>query len=203
VLPLWRIHRHIGMGGDQLVKALTNDQVERTLGEQIRSRQSALFEETIGEVEPIRGATELLAELRAHGYTVVLASSAKRDEVERYVDLLGARQLADRWTSASDVEATKPQPDLVNVALDLSGGDPERSLMIGDSTWDVRAAARAGVPTVALLAGGFSDSELRDSGAAEVYRSVEELREAVRDGHFEARHFAGVSRGDSHRPDLR
>ena len=86
---------------------------------------------------------------------MVLATSAKPDEVEHYLDLLDARGLADAWTSAGDVEQTKPAPDLVEAALESVGGGP--AVMIGDSTWDCRAAANAGVETIAVLTGGFSD----------------------------------------------
>jgi HAD superfamily hydrolase (TIGR01509 family) len=179
VLPIWRIHRHIGMGGDQLVEALTGAEVESRLGDRIRSREGERYGEMIGEVEATKEARELLGDLHGPGHTVILASSAKPPEIEHYVDLLGARELADGWTSAGDVQATKPQPDLVNVALERGGARPEQAVMIGDSPWDVQAAQRAGVPTFAVMTGGFSEDELCRAGAVEVYESVSELRSAL------------------------
>ncbi|MGA7705866.1 MAG: HAD family hydrolase [Solirubrobacteraceae bacterium] len=176
VLPIWRIHRHIGMGGDQLVESLTDAEIERRLGDAIRDAESELYGEMIGEVEAVREASELLRDLRHRGHAVVLASSAKQPEIEHYVQLLHAHELADGWTSASDVDATKPQPDLVNVALESVGARAEQAVMVGDSPWDVKAACRAGVQTIAVMTGGFSEEELRQAGAVEVYESVADLR---------------------------
>jgi HAD superfamily hydrolase (TIGR01509 family) len=179
VLPIWRIHRQIGMGGDQLIAALTGPNVERRLGEQIRARESECYGEMISEVEPMKDASELLSDLHDRGHTVILASSAKQAEIEHYLDLLSARQLADGWTSASDVHATKPQPDLVNAALERASASPEQAVMIGDSPFDVQAAESAGVQTLAVMTGGFSKEELCQAGAADVYESVAELRAAL------------------------
>ncbi len=104
---------------------------------------------------------------------MVLASSAKAEETERYVDLLEARELVEAWTTSADVEHTKPQPDLVAVAMQRAG--ELSAVMIGDSTWDVEAAARAEVKTVAVLTGGFSEAELLDAGAVAVFEDIAEL----------------------------
>ena len=108
VLPVWRIHRHIGMGGDQLVTALAGEQVEDEQGEDIRAAEKALYAELIDEVEPLAGARALIEDLKRRGHAVVLASSAKQEEVDHYLDLLDARDLADEWTTSADVESTKP-----------------------------------------------------------------------------------------------
>jgi HAD superfamily hydrolase (TIGR01549 family) len=179
VLPVWRIHRHIGMGGDQLVASLCGDEVEAQQGDDIRDAEKALYMALIDEVEPLAGARDLIADLKRMGRRVVLASSAKPDEVEHYLDLLDARGLADAWTSAGDVEKTKPEPDLVHAALEHAGSDS--AVMVGDSTWDCEAAARAGIQTIAVLTGGFSEQELRDAGAVAVLRSIEELRQRLSD----------------------
>ena len=176
VLPVWRIHRHPGMGGDQVVEALTDERTERELGEEIRAAEKELYFELIGEVEPMEQARELISDLGQRGHLVVLASSAKEDEVECYLDLLGARDLADGWTTSADVESTKPAPDLVDAALERVGGSPEDAVMVGDTPWDVHAARAAGVPTIAVLTGGFAIEELRESGAVDVFESVAELR---------------------------
>jgi HAD superfamily hydrolase (TIGR01549 family) len=174
---IWRIHRHIGMGGDQLVGAIGGEQVEERLGDDIREAESELYMSMIGEIRPFDGAHELIAELRDASDAVILASSAKEREVDHYLDLLGARDLATAWTTSSDVEATKPQPDLVKAAMDKASTD--RALMIGDTVWDCEAAGRAGVPTVAVKTGGFAESELREAGAVEVFAGLAELREAL------------------------
>ena len=174
VLPIWRIHRHIGMGGDQLVKALAGELVEEEQGDDIRAAEKVLYSELIGEVEPLEGARGLIEDLKERGHTVVLASSAKEDEVEHYLDLLDARELADDWTTSADVSATKPEPDLVQAAMEKAGTD--QAVMVGDTTWDVEAAKRAGIETIAVLTGGFSAAELRDAGAGWTFESIEALR---------------------------
>jgi HAD superfamily hydrolase (TIGR01509 family) len=176
VLPVWRIHRHIGMGGDQLVQALTDERTERELGDQIREAEKGLYFQLIDEVEPMEGSRELISDLGRRGHIVVLASSAKEDEVERYLDLLDARDLADAWTTSADVESTKPAPDLVHAALERVGGSPLDAVMVGDTPWDVHAARDAGVDTIAVLTGGFAIEELRESGAVAVFESVADLR---------------------------
>ena len=176
VLPLWRIHRHIGMGGDQLVAALAGDGTEERDGDDIRAAETALYLALIDEVQPFRDSRELLVDLRARGASVVLASSAKAAEVDHYLDLLDARDLAEAWTTSADVERTKPAPDLVQSALDKLGAEPDDAFLVGDTPWDVKAAEQAGVPTYAVLTGGFSEQELRDAGAAGVHESVSHLR---------------------------
>jgi HAD superfamily hydrolase (TIGR01509 family) len=177
ILPLWRIHRHIGMGGDQLVGALAGEQVENERGDDIRAAEKTLYFELIEEVRPMHGARDLLVDLKERGHTIVLASSAKQDEVEHYLDLLDARELADDWTTSADVEATKPHPDLVHAAREKAGGGD--AVMVGDTPWDCKAAAGAGVQTIAVLTGGFAESELREAGAAAVFESIDELRERL------------------------
>jgi HAD superfamily hydrolase (TIGR01509 family) len=177
LLPIWRIHRHIGMGGDQLVGALGGEQLEKDKGDDIRAAESVLYGELMSEVEPLEGARELIEDLKQRGHSIVLASSAKEHEVEHYLDLLDARELADDWTTSDDVEATKPEPDLVVAAVEKAGGG--EAVMVGDSTWDCEAAKRAGLKTIAVLTGGFSETELRDAGALVVYSSITDLRESL------------------------
>jgi HAD superfamily hydrolase (TIGR01549 family) len=178
VLPIWRIHRHIGMGGDQLVESLCGEQLEREQGDDIRTAEKALYLSLIEEVEPLSGAKELIGYLKRSGHAVVLASSAKQNEVDHYLDLLGAREVVDGWTSSADVEATKPEPDLIEAALDKAGRE-NGAVMVGDSTWDCEAAQRAGIDTIAVLTGGFSERELREAGAAQVFDSIEALRTSI------------------------
>jgi HAD superfamily hydrolase (TIGR01509 family) len=177
VLPLWRLHRHIGMGGDQLVAALAGEEFDERHGEDVRAAEKALYMSLIVEVEPLEGSRELIETLKERGHAVVLASSAKPDEIDHYLDLLDARELADGWTDSGDVEQTKPEPDLVRAAIEKAGGGD--AVMLGDSTWDCEAAERAGVTTVGLLTGGFSEQELREAGAVEVFFSLPDLRERL------------------------
>jgi HAD superfamily hydrolase (TIGR01509 family) len=176
VVQLWKIHRHIGMGGDQLVEALIGEQGEKDDGNAIREAEGEAYGEMIGEVQVMEGAVELLRDLHEDGAAVILASSAKAEEVEHYLDLLDARELVQGWTTSADVERTKPHPDLVHAALEKAEGEGP-AVMVGDSTWDVKAAERAGIPTLAVLTGGFSEEELREAGAADVGKSVSALRE--------------------------
>jgi HAD superfamily hydrolase (TIGR01509 family) len=175
-IQAWRIHRHIGMGGDQLVGALAGDDVEERLGDSIREAESELYRELIGEVQTMAGSRELIEDLRKRDNSVVLASSAKDWEIEHYLELLDAKEIVDAWTTSDDVAQTKPEPDLVRAALDKVGGEPQEAMLVGDTVWDVKAAHRAGVDAVAVRTGGFSEQELREAGAREVYESVEELR---------------------------
>ncbi len=182
-LPTWRLHRAIGMGGDQLVSALAGDEFEAEHGEDVRASEKERYGELIDEVAALPGAVDLVHRLSEMGHSVVLASSAKEDEVEHYLDLLGVRDVADSWTTSEDVEQTKPAPDLVQSALDkaeLSDG----AVMLGDSVYDCEAAARADVPSLGVLTGGFSREELKEAGARAVYESPAEILEHIEDTPF-------------------
>ena len=178
-LPIWRIHRHIGMGGDQLVEALAGTEFDSEHGDEVRAAEKARYLATMPTVEPLGESRELIEDLKEQGRQVVLASSAKSTEIEHYLDLLDARDLADHWTHSSDVEETKPEPDLVVAALDKLG--TKDAVMVGDTPWDVEAARRAGIETVCILTGGFSRAELEDAGAVAVFESVAELRQRIGD----------------------
>ena len=117
-----------------------------------------------------------MEDLKGAGHTIVLASSAKTEELEHYLTLLDARSLADDWTDSGDVEQTKPEPDLVLAALEKVGAAAKDAVLIGDSTWDCRAAKAAKVRSIGVLTGGFSEDELLEAGASSVFASVEELR---------------------------
>ncbi len=179
VLPLWRIHRHIGMGGDQMVGALTSEEVEEEKGDDIRAAEKPLYLSMIEQVEPLADARRLAETLDDRGHALILASSAKQNELDHYLDLLDARELADDWTSSADVEETKPQPDLVKAAMDKAGEGP--AVLIGDSTWDCEAANRADVKSIAVLTGGFSEEELREAGAVAVFETLAELIDSLDD----------------------
>jgi HAD superfamily hydrolase (TIGR01509 family) len=173
-VPAWRVHRSIGMGGDELIGALLGEEIRERQGEAIKAAEKGLYAALLDEVAPLPGAHELLQDLRDRGNRTVLASSARPDEVDHYIDLLEARDLVDAWTTGGDVEHAKPEPDLVVAALEKVGGGP--AVMIGDSTWDCEAAGRVGVRSIGVLTGGFCRSELISAGAELVYESLDELR---------------------------
>jgi phosphoglycolate phosphatase-like HAD superfamily hydrolase len=182
VLPMWRIHRHQGMGGDQLVPALIGDERNEKLGEAIRNAEKDLYGELIDEIEPVDGARDLIVKLSELGHFVVLASSAKKEEVEHYLDLLDVEDDVDAWTSSADVDATKPEPDLVQVALDK--GPNEKGIMVGDTIFDIEAAARIDMKSIAVMTGGVDREELVNVGATLVFDSVRELAEDLAETPF-------------------
>jgi len=180
--PIWRIHRLIGMGGDQLVAALGGDDVEERIGDEARERWVKEADPLMAEVALLPGARELIVALKERGHRVVLASSGKPHHVDRALDLLDARDLADAWTTSEDVEVTKPAPDLLQVALEKLGEPADApSVVVGDSVYDVEAAKNAGMPAIVVRSGGFGDDELRDAGAIAVYDTPADLAAALDD----------------------
>ncbi|TWP47292.1 HAD family hydrolase [Lentzea tibetensis] len=182
VVPAWRVHRAIGMGGDKLVAALAGEGVEAAHGDDLRSAWEEEFAPLLPEIQPLEGAHRLVSAARDQ-FAVVLASSGKREHIEHYLKLIDAGDVP--WTSADDVDASKPDPDLITTALNKAGAS--RAVMIGDSIWDCEAAANAGLPSVGLLTGGTSAAELLDSGATTVYSSLDELRADLTDLPFAER----------------
>jgi HAD superfamily hydrolase (TIGR01549 family) len=162
------------MGSDRVVTELLSAQIEAAQGDALRGAQASHYEQLIGEVEPMKGAHDLLAELKKEGHPIVLASSAEESDVEHYLELLDASELVDAYTTSSDVRASKPEPDLVRAAIEKAGGGG--AVMIGDSTWDCKAATRAEIPSIGVLTGGFCQQELTEAGATIVFDSVEHLR---------------------------
>jgi phosphoglycolate phosphatase len=179
-LPLVRLHRHMGMGGDQLVAAVAGEDFEREHGDEVRDLEGEEYGKLIGEVAVLDGAEALITALRERGDTVVLASSAKEGEVEHYLGLLGDAAEGLEHTTSADVETTKPAPDLVEAALSKAGAEGEDAFMLGDSTYDCEAAGRAGVRSIGLLTGGFSEEELRDAGASDVHRHLPDVLDALK-----------------------
>ena len=177
VIPIWRLHRHVGMGGDKYVAAVAGDETEERLGDDLRKRWEELFDDLIEEVSPLAEARELILELKERGHSVVLASSSIEAHLDRFLDILEARDAADSWTMKEDVEASKPDPDLVQAALQKAG--TRDAVMVGDTPWDVEAARKAHLATICVLTGGFAEQELRDAGATAVYESIGDLRERL------------------------
>jgi HAD superfamily hydrolase (TIGR01549 family) len=176
-VPLWEIHRHIGIAGDLFVESAAGKDVDRDKGEAIREAEGKLYSEVVDEVVLIEGARELIGALKQRGHKVVLASSAKEEELEHYLEMLDVKDQLDGWTSSGDVDTAKPAPDVIEVALGKVGGG--EGVMIGDSTWDCESAERAGVPSIGVLTGGFAASELKEAGASQVFESVSELMDRL------------------------
>ncbi|HEV7870886.1 MAG TPA: HAD family hydrolase [Modestobacter sp.] len=180
--PVWRLHRLIGMGGDQLVLSLGGEELEERIGEEARTRQGEEVDQMIGEVAALPGARDLLVAIKERGHRLVLASSGQARHVDIALDLLDARDIADAWTSSADAEKTKPAPDLLQVALKKVGAPEDASsVMVGDSVWDIEAAKNAGMPAITVRSGGFGDDELRDAGAVAIYDTPGDLAKALDD----------------------
>src|SRR3954453_18072583 len=182
IFPVGRLHRLIGMGGDQLVTALGGEELEQRLGDEARKRQVEEADKLLGEISPLPGARDLLLAIKERGHPLVLASSGKEHHVDASLDLLDARGIADAWTSSADVESSKPAPDLLQTALRKLGAPEDAdSVMVGDAVWDVEAAKNAGMPALVVRSGGFGDDELRDAGAVAVFDTPGDLRDVLDD----------------------
>jgi HAD superfamily hydrolase (TIGR01549 family) len=179
IVPLWRIHRHIGMGGDRLVLAVAGDDVEERSGDEVRDRWEKAYDELIDQTLLFEKARELLAALQEAGVDVALASSSIPKHAEHAFRLLDAERLTDTATTSEDAEESKPHPELVDEALERVHS--RSACLVGDSVWDVEAAKRAGVPAYAVLAGGYGRAELEEAGAVAVYDDVADLLEHLDD----------------------
>ncbi|MGI8723191.1 MAG: HAD family hydrolase [Geodermatophilaceae bacterium] len=172
-IPMWRLHRVIGMGGDRLVAAVAGNDVESRLGDALRDGWKEQYEKLLPEVSAFDKASALIAELHRRGWRLGLASSGKPDHTRVAINSLGGDGPLDGWTSADDAEDSKPAPDILKAALDQVGG--RAAVCVGDSTYDVLAAAAAGWKCICLRSGGFGVAELYDAGAAQVFDDVAEL----------------------------
>jgi HAD superfamily hydrolase (TIGR01493 family) len=170
------IHRALGMGSTELI--------ERVLGKpdpSVSAAHSRHYAPYLGRIRPLPGAADLLRATARLGLDVVLATSAKPDEVDLMLDALGAGSAVSAVVSSGDVDRAKPDPGILQKALDESGIDPGRAVMVGDTIWDVIAAARAGIQCIGLLCGGIAAEQLRDAGAGSVYRDPAALLEDIHD----------------------
>jgi HAD superfamily hydrolase (TIGR01549 family) len=155
------------MGGDRLVAAVTNPRVEEALGDDIRRVQSSRYQDLSRHLAPTPGAQDLLSALKAHGLYVSLASSGARGDTVEAIAVLDADTWIDAWICGDDTEHSKPDTEPVSRAVDAVGGD--RAFVIGDSTWDMESAGRAGHHAVGVLTGGIAESELLEAGAVAVF----------------------------------
>jgi HAD superfamily hydrolase (TIGR01509 family) len=168
------VHRALGMG--------SSDLVERVLGQpdaSVTEAHSRYFAPYLGRMRPLPGATALLGATARLGLRVVLATSAKDEEIGLMLDALAARDSIATVVSSGDVQQAKPEPDIVDKALRESGTEPGRAVMVGDAVWDMIAARRAGIRAIGVLSGGIAEAELRDAGATEVYADAAALLGAL------------------------
>jgi HAD superfamily hydrolase (TIGR01549 family) len=172
-VPLWRIHRANGMGGDRLVPHLVGDDAEAEHGDEIRQRWEHEFDALLEEVLPLPGARELLDALAHREIKVVLATSGRPQHTRHALDSLDARGRVDDVTTSADVEDSKPAPDIIHAAIAAVGGSS--ALVVGDSTWDGEAAQREGARMVGVLTGGFGKEELMNAGAERVFEDLADV----------------------------
>jgi phosphoglycolate phosphatase-like HAD superfamily hydrolase len=176
-VPVWRLHRHVGMGGDKLVAAVAGDQIERDLGDAVRASWEERFDVLLPEIRSFDGAAGVADRLEAQGFTVVLATSAIARHADAFLRILGIERLRPMTVTKEDVSASKPEPDVVISALDRAA--TRHAVLVGDTVWDGEAATRAGIPFIGVLTGGFAASELEGAGAVSVLEQVADVPAAV------------------------
>ena len=175
-----RVHEAIGMGGDRLVAHVAGDAAEVAVGEDVRKLHDDYFRSHLRTVCALDGATDLVEALAGHGHRLVLASSSESDLVDDLLELVGVRHHLAALVTGSDDAATKPAPDMVELAIERAGGG--RAIVIGDAVWDVLSAEAAGVACVGLRSGGVSGERLSSSGAAHVYDGPRDLLDGLAGG---------------------
>jgi HAD superfamily hydrolase (TIGR01509 family) len=175
-IPTYQLHRAVGMGGDRLVAAVAGETTEDAMGDVVRKLHDDMFRDRRPEVHPLGGATELLTACHGAGLRQVVASSSKPEDTAALLDLVEGSHLLLAVVSGSE-GPSKPAPDLVERALERAGS--KRAFLVGDAVWDVESAARAGIPCVGLLTGGYSMAELRDAGAIAVHDTPREVAAAL------------------------
>ena len=169
-----RVRPLIGMGGDKVLPELTGIDKESDRGTRLSDRRGEIFKgRYLPHLKPFPGARDLLLRLKADGVRLVVASSAGRDELDVLLKIAGAADLVEETTSSSDAEHSKPDPDLIQATLETSGCAPDGTLMLGDTAYDIEAAGKAGVRTIALRCGGWDDDSLR--GALAIYDDPADL----------------------------
>jgi HAD superfamily hydrolase (TIGR01509 family) len=170
----WRIHRGQGMGSSELLAALLDEAAEQ-VGDQAKQHHSELYQQSAELLRVFDGARDLVSAVAQRGVKVVLATSAGPDELDRLRAVLDIEDEVAEITAAEDVDAAKPEPDLIHAALELAGVSAERAIYVGDTVWDVKACGAAGVACVGVLTGGISAAELTEAGAVAVYENCRAL----------------------------
>lgn len=181
MVAFWRVHRAIGMGGDKLVAHVAGDEVEDRLGEELREGWEEHFEPLRDQVTALRGASDLVRALAAAGIAPVLASSGKSKYLDDAIDLLGIRDQVTAVTTSDDTEDSKPDPDILAIALDRAAGELDQqdlpAFVVGDSVYDIQAAQRLGLACIGVRTGGFGVAELTEAGAVLVVDEPVDLLE--------------------------
>ncbi len=178
--PGWRLHRALGRTGRELVGDVVGDAgLDRF--DEISDVHAREVDATADRLRRTHGAAELVRAVADRGVRTVLATSASPDSLEALRRVLDLDDVLTAVTSAEDVDRSKPDPEPVRTALEQGGVDAERAVFVGDSVWDVQAAARAGLPCVALRCGGVGVDELRDAGAVEIYDDPADLLDHLQD----------------------
>ena len=173
-VPFAEVRRLIGMGGDKLLPAIAHIEEDSRLGQKISERRSQIFtREYLPHLHAFPKARELLMKIRDAGFALAIATSAKKEELEPFLRLANVLDLIEGATSSADAESSKPDPDIVQAALRKLDLDPGRALMIGDTPYDIEAASRAGMGTIAFRSGGRSDHDL--AGALAIYDGPADL----------------------------
>jgi HAD superfamily hydrolase (TIGR01509 family) len=171
----WRVHRSIGMDGSTLLDTLVPD-ADEDARKRLKEGHSRYYMEDKGLLRLLPGARALLERVKELGLQVVLATSAPEDELAVLREVLDSEDIYSAMTSGEDVDTAKPQPDIVNIAMDRAGVDAGRAVFVGDAVWDIEACERAGVTSIGVLSGGVSRGELTESGASAVFENAEDLR---------------------------
>jgi HAD superfamily hydrolase (TIGR01509 family) len=180
-VPMAAIHRAIGMGSDKLLDHLLGDDRDKSEDDLVATAHDFLYGAWWERLRPLPGASDLLRALAGRGLAVVLASSAKETELKRLRQVVDADDAITAATSSADAEESKPAPDILQAALSQSDVDPHRAVFVGDSVWDVRAAARLEIPCIGLTCGGTSAAELAEAGAVATYDDPAALLAALDD----------------------
>jgi HAD superfamily hydrolase (TIGR01549 family) len=165
-VPFQRVRELIGMGGDNLLPEAARLDKDEEPGKSISQRRSAIFKEHyLAQVKAFPQTRALIEHFQADGLTVAVASSAQADELEHLLKIAQVEDLLDATTSSSDASHSKPDPDIILAVLERTELQPDEVLMLGDTPYDITAANKAGVATIALRCGGWNDDDLRDAHA--------------------------------------
>src|SRR5215210_5390617 len=169
-----KVRRSIGMGGDKLMPAVAGIESDSPEGEKISSRRAEIFKDTyLPALRPFPSVRPLMQRFIADGYSLAVASSAKEEELQPLLECAGINDLIPHRTSSDDTENSKPEPDIVEAALQESGCEPKNAIMLGDTPYDIEAATRAGVRIVAFESGGWSRDDL--AGAVAIYQDATDV----------------------------
>ncbi len=174
IVPFEKVRPLIGMGGDKVLPETIHLQKDSEIGSQISKRREAIFKERyLPHLRAFPGAKELLQEMRKRGLQLAIASSAQPDELKSLLRLVGAEDLVEEKTSSKDVSRSKPDPDVMQVTLQRIELDANEVLMIGDTAYDIEAASKVQVGTIAFRCGGWKDADL--AGALAIYDGPADL----------------------------